>query len=222
MSSPFLYDTRRTLTSAPVLIAMAAMLLLSLAAFGSFSASAIPPNSSNTSQLFVYYDSSGYHFIALAWNGFGQPVAGMKFDVNVTIPAVTPRTVSGSGVTNSSGSTQFTIVVPESNNYTVGVVVTASDSAVLAGGDYAPFSSSTPPGQTVSVFHATRYQAAATPATVTDPANASARDILVSWAGFNGSSPSGYLVYYTLLDGTPCQNVGVFVGDCGTGSSPRS
>ncbi len=214
MLGPFLYDTRRTLTSKSVLIAMAAMVLLSLAAFGSFSANAIPPNNNNTSQIFVYYNSSGYHFIALAWTEFGQPAAGVKFDLNVTIPAVPPRTVSGSAVTNSSGSTQFTIAVPESNSYSVGVVVTASGSSVIVSGDYAPFSSSTPPGQTVSVFHTTRYQSPATPATVTGLTNTSSRDILVSWAGFNGSSPSGYLVYYRFLSGTPCQN-GAFVQDCG-------
>ena len=136
MLGPFLYDTRRTLTSKSVLIAMAAMVLLSLAAFGSFSTNAIPPNNNNTSQIFVYYNSSGYHFIALAWTEFGRPAAGVKFDLNVTIPAVPPRTVSGSAVTNSSGSTQFTIAVPESNSYSVGVVVTASGSSVIVSGDY--------------------------------------------------------------------------------------
>jgi ABC-2 type transport system permease protein len=214
MAGPFLYDTKRTLTSKSVLIAMAAMILLSLAAFGSFSANAIPPNDSNTSQIFVYYDSSGYHFISFAWNEFGQPVSGTKFNVNVSVPTLSPSIVSGSGVTNSSGSTQFTIAVPENNGYTLSVVVTAPNSAVTASGAYTPFSSNTLPGRTVSVFQATRFQQPATPATVTDSANASARDILVSWAGFNGSPPTGYFVYYKFLSGTPCQS-GAFVQTCG-------
>jgi ABC-type transport system involved in multi-copper enzyme maturation permease subunit len=210
---PFLYDFRRTLTSKTVMIAMAAMILLSLISFPSFIFNA-PPTSTPTSQIFAYYDSSGYHFDAFAWNELGQPVSGTRFEVSVTVPALSPSNVTGSAVTNSSGSTQFTIAVPENNGYTLSVAVTAPNLAVTASGTYTPFSSSTPPGQTVSVFRATRFQQPATPTTVIDSVNASARDIFVSWAGPGGSPPVGYRVYYRLLNSNQSCQTDAFIGSC--------
>jgi ABC-type transport system involved in multi-copper enzyme maturation permease subunit len=211
MVSPFLYDTKKTLTSKTVLIIMAAMISVSLLVFPSFIGNSIEPNNGSTSQLFVYYDSNGYHFTAFAWDKFGQPVSGIKFDINASVPTFSSSVTSVSGVTNSSGSSQFTMAVSENNNYPLSVVVTSPNSHVLASGTYIPFSSDTLPGQTVSIFKATRNLQAATPQIVTERSNASSRDILVSWADYNCSPPIGYHVYCEFVSGSSSSQEGAFV-----------
>ncbi|HKW04717.1 MAG TPA: ABC transporter permease subunit [Nitrososphaerales archaeon] len=203
MASPFLYDFRRTIASRSVLIVMIAMIMLSFVLYANYYPVSVrysynPPANTNTSQVFVYYDTSGYHFLAFVWNKFGQPIGGMKFDVNVSDPSSPSGLASGSGVTNASGITQFTTVVPESNGYSISLVAT-SRSGELVSGTYSPFLPSTLPGQTVSLFQPGRYTSPSTPTTIIDSSNASARDILVSWAGMNGSSPRGYEVYYKFV-----------------------
>ena len=213
MASPFLYDLKRTLTSKTVLIIMAVMILLSLISFPSFIGTAnLPlPNDGSTNQLFVYYDSDGYHFTAFSWDQFGRPVNGTIFNVGIVVPNVSRFIISGSGVTNSGGSTQFTIDVPEDSSYTIDVKVTSLSSGVVVNDTYTPFSGVPTPGQTISVFGETRYFAPATPTTVIDSSNASSRDILVSWAGLDCSSPVGDKVYYEFIAGTQTSQLTAFV-----------
>ncbi|MDA4123100.1 MAG: hypothetical protein OK456_07980 [Thaumarchaeota archaeon] len=78
------------------------MLALSLTVIASFSAGASAEGSSGSSQVFVYYNSTGYHFMGFAWNQFGQPLSGARFDAGVTVPSLSPNIATGSGVSNSS------------------------------------------------------------------------------------------------------------------------
>src|SRR5579872_193088 len=196
MTNPFLYDFKRTFTSKSVLAVMGAMILLSLIIYPDFvpNASFLGNSSvnSNTSQVFAYYDSAGYHFIALAWNLFGQPLSGTRVDVKIMVSP--SESVPGSGSTNSSGIAEFTIPVPENGGYSLNMSVTTAASTVLASGIYTPFSGMSP-DQTVSLFIPGRYTEPSTPTTVIDSKNSSARDLLVSWAGPEGAPPRGYKVW---------------------------
>jgi ABC-type transport system involved in multi-copper enzyme maturation permease subunit len=216
---PFLYDMKRTLTSKSLLFCVVAMILLALVIYPDFSPNAPfsmnSPPSSNTSQVYAFYDSSGYHFLAFSWNQFGQLVSGTK--ISVTIPLSTGN-VSDTGVTNSSGLTQFTLGVPESSTYSLDLTVTAPNSIILVSGTFTPFSNGIPPGQTVTVFQPSRYQTPTTPTTVVDNANTSARDILVTWAGFDASVPAGDLIYYRFLDLNDSCQVSAFVSSCTAGA----
>jgi ABC-type transport system involved in multi-copper enzyme maturation permease subunit len=195
---------------------MAGMILLSLTSFPSFLANA-PPNSVSTSQVFAYDDSAGYHFVAFAWNRYGQPVSGTGFDVSVDSPP-SQREVAGSGVTNSSGLTQFTIAASEIDGYTLNLTVSSPNSPVLSRGPYAAFSNNSPEGLPIPLFKETRSLPPATPTTVTDPDNTSVRAVLVSWVGFDGASPRGDKVYYQVVNtGSTCQ-ADAFVENCHYGS----
>jgi len=197
MTGPFLYDAKRTLTSKTVMVAVAAMVLLSLAVLPDFSAGAAPGASGgNTSQLFVYYNSGGYHFVGFAWNQFGQPLSGTRFDVNVTVPNLSPNVASGSDVSDSSGEAEFTVAVPDNYTYSVSATATAPDLTVATSGTITPFSSATPPGASVPLLSDLPQEVFAV---VTDGGNGTARDILVSWAGPDGTPPVGYKVYYKFV-----------------------
>ena len=70
MTNPLLYDVKRSLTSKSVLIMMVVLILFSFALVPSFTATSTGPGSNNYAytQAYAYYDSSGYHFLAFAWN----------------------------------------------------------------------------------------------------------------------------------------------------------
>lgn len=213
MTSPFFYDAKRTLTSKAVLASMAVLILLSILSFPSFIGNATQGGPS-TNQVFAYYDTSGYHFLALSWNTFGQPMGGTRFDINVSIPG--SGIPSGIGVTGPNGTARVTIAVPDSSGYTIGVKVTEANGTITSDGLYAPLGGGVSPGQTVPVFRETRSAPASTPTVVGDLSNTSARDILVAWVGPNGTVPTGYHVYSDYVNngqGQPCE-AGAFVSVC--------
>lgn len=228
---PLLYDIKKTFTSTSVIISMVLLIVISLFLINSF-ASTVTPNYGNNAntQLLSWYDSSGvYHFLAFASNQFGQPVSGVAIQANLTKfnPAIFGKPPSdlkpigpvyrGPVVsTNSSGEAEFTINAPVNENYTVYTMITTqSGFPNLSGGFNTPYATSSksgnsstirsvpiPPGQIVSLSDNSVLS-------VTDTSNSQLSNILVTWAGANGSIPNNYSIYYKFVNVTQtCTAVG--------------
>ncbi|MHB1908586.1 MAG: ABC transporter permease [Nitrososphaerales archaeon] len=222
---PLLYDIKKTFTSTSVIISMVLLIVISLFLINSFATTVTPNygNNANT-QLLSWYESSGvYHFLAFSSNQFGQPVSGVAIQANLTEfnPAIfgTPKgnlkpigpVYRGPAVsTNSSGEAEFTINAPVNENYTVYTMITTqSGFPSLSGGFETPYATSNikpgnssltkivpiPPGQIVSILDSPVLG-------VTDTSNSQLSNILVTWAGANGSLPSNYSIYYKFVNVT--------------------
>ncbi len=206
----------------------------------SFSVSSTGTSQFPNVQVMSWYDNSGtYHFLVFETNQFGQPVSGPTLQANLTVdpfpiggkgPITNPgsyQVYSGPSVTtNSSGEAEFTIEVPVSNisevneNYTVPIMVHLPNGGIMsAGGEPSPYSQSVefangtytyvpvPPGQVVSITRNSILSA-------TDSSNSQKRNLLVTWAGTNGSVPSGYSVYYMFINVTQTCTVTQFGTQC--------
>jgi ABC-2 type transport system permease protein len=199
---------------------MAALILISLAIIPSFTTSGSGSNSANT-QILTYYDSGGtYHFISFAWNQFGQAVAGVTFQANLTVFSGSSSQAVYRGspdTTNSSGMADFTIIAPLNDNYTPFFSITQPNGYVSAccgifqpyltyvssNGTKIPAPASIGPGQVVNAMGSSPELFSS----VTDSSNSSQNDIQVIWAGLNGSVPLNYALYYKFLNTTTvCQS----------------
>jgi ABC-2 type transport system permease protein len=220
---PLLYDIRRTFLSKSVLILMAVLIIISLAVVPSFRAISVPPpqNSGGTLVL-TYYDSGGnYHFIAFAWNQFGQKLSQATFQVNLSSTVVFTQfkgpEPSGSiyqgplVTTNSSGEAQFAIKAPVNQNYSVFLLTTQPNGSTFSpfpqylGQPYGAFvngtSLSVPAGEVVGLNGGSGISS------VTDSSDSSRDNVQVIWAGSNGTIPTNYALYYKFINSTTvCQN----------------
>ncbi len=182
MLRPFLYDLKRTITTKSVIILATITLLVSLvivplASFTGFSGFSSSPG------ILYYRDNNGYHFLAYAYNEFGDPSNGIKVSFTFTGPG----NYSQAGTTNSTGLAFVTVNAPP-GNYTV--TVKASDS----GGAVSDKLGSPPQGAVYSLGYPFFSP-------VVDKANASKRDVQVFYAGPSGALPSDYSLYYKVVIG---------------------
>ena len=215
MTNPLLYDIKKTFLSKSVLISMIVLILFSLTLIPSFTFSTTVQSSANT-QVLTYYDANGYHFLAFAWNQYGEPVSGVTFLANVSTPALH----QGSGTTNSSGVAQFTVSGPENGTYPVAMTETQSNGYSFSGfNGQSPFQiyhngtmGIVPPGEIENAGEGI-YGGISS---VTDSSNSSANKLLVNWAGPFGAVPKGYSVYYKFQNGTApnCSSSGPGVQTC--------
>ncbi|MGD0318530.1 MAG: ABC transporter permease subunit [Nitrososphaerales archaeon] len=210
MTNPFVYDVKKTITSKSVLLLIAVIVLIGFAIIPAYT----PAGSSQpglNDNVFAYYDSAGYHFLAFTWNQFGQPVSGVDVQLNFTDPT---GTHSGSAVTNSSGAGQASI--PATANVNAAYAL-----AVQQPGGYESISSGQQafwvytqngsqlalPGQTVLLL------GSGTVTQVTDGQDSSRQDILVNWVADFGKEPSGSQAYYKFVNAS---SDGGFCIDCFT------
>lgn len=241
MPHPLLYDIRKVFFSKTVLISMILLIGISFFLVSSFSVGSTTQFQSSNAQVLSWYDNSGtYHFLVFETNQFGQPVSGVTVQANLSVDpfsivSKTPITNPGSYPvyrgptisTNSSGEAEFTINVPASYisevnaNYTVPIQIHAANGALSSsGGQPAPYSQSitlangsvvyspVPPGAVVSISRNSIRS-------VIDSSNSQKRDLLVNWAGANGSLPTGYSVYYRFLNVTEICTQTQFGTQCG-------
>lgn len=224
MPHPLLYDVRRTLTSKSVLILMVIMIAFSFAIIPSFTSTGISSSNFANTQVFTYYDSSGgYHFLAFAWNQFGQPVSGITFQANLSLSQPVFSSSGGgtttsshiyqtpAGTTNSSGVTQFYASAPLNTSYYVSLSVKHPNGynsngffsqpyitykPVTTNGTFGqpPSRESIPPGQIVTLLG----NGAVT--TVTNSKNTSELDIQATWAASFGKVPTNYSIYYKFIN----------------------
>lgn len=246
MAHPVLHDIRRVFFSKTVLVAMILLVAISFILIYGFSVTSSsqiqPPNS----EVLSWYDSSGtYHFLVFESNQFGQPISSVTLQANLTAstfsltynepitnPGSYPLYQGPSVTTNSSGEAEFTIQVPTSDinqvnaNYTVQIVTHEpngfsesleaskstpySVSIALANGNstYLPAS----PEQVVSITDNSIGMA-------TNSSNSQKQDLLITWAGNNGSLPTGYSLYYEFFNDSCIQ---IQSGECGSSFSPPS
>ncbi len=241
MPHPLLYDIRKVFFSKTVLISMILLIGISFFLVSSFSAGSTIQFQSSNAQVLSWYDNTGtYHFLVFETNQFGQPVSGVTVQANLSVDPfsiVSKTPISNPGSypvyrgptvsTNSSGEAQFTINVPTSYisevnaNYTVPIMIHEANGALSSsGGQPAPYSQSitlangsivyspVPPGAVVSISRNSIQS-------VIDSSNSQKRDLLVNWAGANGSLPTGYSVYYRFLNVTQTCTHTQFGTQCG-------
>lgn len=236
MAHPILYDIRKVLLSKTVLISMILLIGISFFLISSFSVSVTATNSTNT-QILSWYESSGtYHYLVFETNEYGKAVSGVTIQGNLsssffsqsTVPTYQGPTVT----TNSSGEAQFTIKVPASDinevnaNYTVPVIIHEPNGDVYSAGGqpaiYSPFTTlpngssinvPVSPGQIVLVASSSLTGGFSGPiTTVTDASNSEQEDLMVTWAGNNGSLPTSYSLYYTFFNETQTCTTGQIGG----------
>jgi ABC-2 type transport system permease protein len=201
--NPLIYDIKRVFLSKSVLILMALMILLSFFLLASFSTTTTSQESFANMQVLTWYDSSGsYHFLAFAWNTYGQPVSSTSFQINMTAAACpSDSTYTASGVTNANGEANLTIYAPVDADYSVCVSWSQQASSVsseyttpyenFAGGN----NTAIPPGQVVGINGEGL-------STVLVNGNFIQQEVLANWAGAYGSSPTNYPIYYQFLNNT--------------------
>jgi ABC-2 type transport system permease protein len=227
MVHPLLYDIRKVLLSKTVLISMALLIAISFFLVYSFSVTTTSQFQNSNNQILSWYDSSGtYHFLVFDTNQYGQPVSGVSVQVSMN---VSTSQLAGNGqngntksfpgyqsshvATNSSGIAVLTISVPPADisvvnaNYSVSIQFNQANGfsngfeggtpytqfKSLANGSTVP--SEVAPGQVVSVFNGP-----ITP--VSSSSNSQAQNIMVTWAGPNGSVPARYSLYYKFINST--------------------
>ncbi|MGI0079766.1 MAG: ABC transporter permease [Nitrososphaerales archaeon] len=199
----------------------------------------------NYAQVLSWYDNSGmYHFVAFATNQFGQPVSGVTLQANLSVSSfsiVNKRPITNPGaypvysgpsvVTNSSGEAEITVKVPGSNisevnaNFTVRIIVHEPNGAISSiGGQPAPYTQidslpngtivflPVPPGEVISITSNPILS-------VIDSSNSQKTDVLVNWAGENGSLPTGYSLYYRFINSTVFCTATQNGNECGTQNS---
>ena len=202
LTSPLLYDFKRTLTSKSVIITIVVLILISLAVIPNITSAqtGFVNNGNQTPALAVYYENNSYHFIMYASNQFGQGVSGFTADLNLTSPA--GQLYTGSGTTNSSGYSTFSITAPQNANYTVSSTIVLPGGTQTEGfGSSTPFlqydngtQSPVPAGDVVSLFRGLGVSA------VTDSSNSSRSDLSVFYVAPYGQIPTNYAVYYKLVN----------------------
>jgi ABC-2 type transport system permease protein len=199
MTNPLLYDVKRTLTSKSVIILMLILILLSFTLVSSFNVSTTVSSNSAITQVYAYYDSSGYHFLAFAWNQFGQGISGVTFQVNVTTsPTYGSQIVNqGQATTNSSGQTQFTILGPVDSNNSLSVSAHQANgfSGFVSVEPFVTYNATTGKEEAVPAGYLVQLEGSSI-YSVTDPTNSSRDDLLVNWVGLHGAPPTNYSVYY--------------------------
>jgi ABC-2 type transport system permease protein len=204
------------------------ILLIAISFFlvSSFSSTITTVQQPNT-EVLSWYDNSGtYHFLAFETNQFGQAVSGATIQANLTSPFFSQNTMplyqGPSTTTNSTGEAEFTIRVPASDinevnaNYTVVFnIYEANGNYYTAGGQigvYSPLTSfsngsSIPvpasPGQIIMVANS-NFNGGGNGAIslVTESSNSQAENLMVTWAGPNGSLPTSYSLYYEFFNET--------------------
>lgn len=192
MRGPMSYDIRRTLTSKSTLAVIAGMVLISSIVLPSFT------NRGSSgyveTQVFTYYDGEGYHFLAFAWNQFGQAMSGIIINVDGNSSNVL---FSGAGTTNSSGVAAFDIQKSPDTSASMTIAVTQPGESGISVSGFRPFlkpapngTTRVPPGVPVSASGGLSLT------DVIDKENASRRDIQAIWVGTYGSSPKGIDLYY--------------------------
>jgi ABC-2 type transport system permease protein len=240
MAHPLLYDIRKIFLSKTVLISMLMLIAISFFLIYSFSASTGSTFQSSNSEVLSWYDTAGtYHFFLFETNQFGQPVSGVSIQANLTVspfsyvskgpitnPTSYPVYQSPLVSTNSTGETEFTIKVPISEmnevnaNYTFLAKISQPDGfATTYGGGMDSYSEVTgsangtitsvqiTPGAIVDL---TRNSII----TVTDSSNAQKGDVMVTWAGSNGSVPNDYSLYYKFINESETCTQTQFGGSC--------
>ncbi len=208
----------------------------------SFSSSTTTFQQPNT-EVLSWYDNSGtYHFLAFETNQFGQAVSGATIQANITSLFFSQSTLpsfQGPRVTtNSTGEAEFTINVPVSDinevnaNYTVTFTIQEpSGGEYTAGGQpavYSPLTSfsngsaisvQASPGQIILVANTNSGPISI----VTDSSNSQKDNLMVTWAGVNGSLPSSYSLYYEFFNETEtCTTHSIGATSCTSSFSPPS
>jgi len=193
-----MYDVKKTITSKSILLLIAVIVIISFAIIPSYNQTAASQTGANVN-TFAYYDSTGYHFLAFAWNQFGQPVSGVAVQLNFTDPT---GTHSGSAVTNSSGAGQASIPATGYVNASYGLDIQQPGGFGYVSGGLGFFvytqngSQPAAPGQAVLLYGNGAVSQ------VTDGQNSSRQDILVNWVAEFGQEPSGYQVDYEFVNET--------------------
>jgi ABC-2 type transport system permease protein len=230
MTHPLLYNIRKVLMSKTVLISMALLIAISFFLVYSFSATTTSQFQNPNGQVLSWYDSSGtYHFLVFDTNQYGQPVSGVQVQISMNFSSPQffnngqttnsqssssfPGYRSSAVTTNSSGIAALTISVPPADinevnaNYSVSIQFNQANGFSNGFGGGTPYiqprtlpngssvSSPVSPGEVVSVFSGPIT-------TVTDSSNSQKQNIMVTWAGPNGSVPSGYSLYYKFINST--------------------
>jgi ABC-2 type transport system permease protein len=192
LNKTILYDFRRTLLSKALIISIVAVMSLGiavLAADASANESIISSSNKdsvndNTLTLFLHQGNDS-NFLSYSFNQFGQPLSGVRLEVNIT----KDQTVYHSMVTsNASGYSIATFVATSIVNGTATIEIIYPDGSISSGGtmkiEGIPRGAVTlikdyPPIALVSAQENTRQ-----------------KSVLVFFAGPNASLPTGYLVYY--------------------------
>lgn len=109
------YEFRRTWLRVPTLAIVVVGVAVALA-----SASQIAVNSPGPSNLYsavVFYDSGAYHFVFHAFNQYGNPLAGVNYNVTVLNTTgsgpIFPVLLSLSGNTPANGTLEMSATLPE-------------------------------------------------------------------------------------------------------------
>lgn len=185
MVNPILYDFRRTITSKTILITIAMIIIISLAIIPvvkSF-ASPVPQLGAGTSEVLEYHNSSGYHFFGYSFNIYGQPINGATYSATITGSS---GKSSVNPITNSSGEVAFLLLGPPGQSQlSLTISYGASPSQTTLSETLPQSATGKPVSLTGNDF-----------VPVVDSVNGSKVDLLVTYEGISGSSPTAYSVYY--------------------------
>ncbi len=183
---------------------MALMIILSFFLLTAFSVTTVSQGPST--QVFSWYDSNNsYHFLAFAWNGYGQPLDGVTFDINLTVFQTNvvscPSTTSyyATATTGDSGVANLSISAPVNPAYSVCIMASAEGTS-FSQPMYLPYVNSNsveqnstspapiPPGQIVAQDD--------DPVQTVSASGSSGNAVLLNWAGAYGAPPTNYSIYY--------------------------
>lgn len=186
------------MTSKTVLVTMAVIIAISLAVVPLVKSTASPTAflGTSSSEVLMYSGDSGYHFLDYSFNAYGQPISGATVKVNISDSA---GVHSGSGDTNSSGISSFTLASDHHANgqVSLSLVVTYGSS---------PFRTTV--AEAIGIAQGRVYSLTGNEvAPVVDSVNASKIDVLATYEGVGGAPPSGYQLYYAIINTQPAVRV---------------
>ncbi len=186
---PFLYDFKRTITSKSVLILTAITLLISLTIVPISSVTPGIASFSSSPSILYYRDNGGYHFLAYYSNQYGEPLSGTSISITLTptYPAGGMNYTQASS-TNTTGLAYLSLNAPYAT-----YSVTISTSFGAGTGRSYSLLTNWPVGQVETL-------SGPPISTVADRANAAKRDIQVFYAAAYGVTPTGYTIYYKVVD----------------------
>jgi ABC-2 type transport system permease protein len=182
MAGALRHDFARTFKSKSVIISMAVIIALSLGLIPLVGlTTSVFTGSSGGTAVMEYYAGGEFHFLAYAYNTYGQPVVGTPINITITGPGAPGSSMV---TTNSSGFAAWTASGRLSNS-SMPYVLRISGNTVVEG----IFPPNLKPGEVNSLGNPLSQ--------VTDPSNSSRSDVLFAYEGPFGARPTTYRLYYS-------------------------
>jgi ABC-2 type transport system permease protein len=205
MTSPLIYDFRKTLTSKSFALIIIVMILLGfLTVYSSGSASSIQGVNNGNVALWDYYTGSGYRFVGYTFDAYGTPISGANYSVTAYVNS--SKTFSGGGITNSSGFVTFTMPIPGLNRG-AGLQATVS---IPGGGSWSQqtqLQSFMPSCEGCNQGQLSAWSPTNPVTTIYNGSKRSGTELFVTELGPTGQPPRGWGLYYKFVTGQPSQQL---------------